>query len=317
MHRWREEVTGTVADMDLLQLELPLDLVGPEPVLVVAFDGWTDAGEGGTAAADALRDAFPPVRLGAFPSDDLYDYRDRRPTLAIDRGVLSRAEWPEVVVELLSPPSGPPLLLVGGPEPDFAWRTLAADLAELAEATGATRYVGLGSVPGPIPHTRPVHLIATSSDPELLERIGRPHEQVIVPASCQVAIEAELAEAELETLGLWVRIPHYVAGEYPEAARALLEQLSSYLGTPVDLSEFDSDIEDNRARLDVAAHGSDEVKEHVAQLERLYDAEAEAERLATGSDRAPDGPGSLSEDQVPSADALAAEIERFLQGRKD
>ncbi len=303
--------------MDLLQLELPLDLVGPDPVLVVAFDGWTDAGEGGTAAADALRDAFPPTRLGAFPSDDLYDYRDRRPTLAIDRGELSRAEWPEVVVELLTPPSGPPLLLVGGPEPDFAWRTLASDLLALAAATGSTRYVGLGSVPGPIPHTRPVHLIATSSDPELLERVGRPHEQVIVPSSCQVAIEAELAEAGLQTLGLWVRIPHYVAGEYPEAARALLEQLTVHLGTPVDLSEFDADIEENRARLDVAAHGSEEVKEHVAQLERLYDAEAEAERLATGSDRAPDGLGALSEDQVPSADALAAEIERFLQGRKD
>jgi len=306
-----------VAPMDLLQLELPLDLVGTDPVLVVAFDGWTDAGEGGTAAADALRDAFPPTRLGAFPSDDLYDYRDRRPTLAIDRGELSRAEWPEVVVELLAPPSGPPLLLVGGPEPDFAWRTLAADLVELAEATGGTRYVGLGSVPGPIPHTRPVHLIATSSDQDLLERIGRPHEQVIVPASCQVAIEAELAAAGLQTLGLWVRIPHYVAGEYPEAARALLEQLTVHLGTPVDLSEFDSDIEENRARLDVAAHGSDEVKEHVAQLERLYDAEAEAERLATGNERVPDGLGSLSEEQVPSADALAAEIERFLQGRKD
>jgi len=303
--------------MDLLQLDLPLDLVGDEPVLVVAFDGWTDAGEGGTAAADALRDAFAPTRLGAFPSDALYDYRDRRPTLAIDQGVLSRADWPEVVVELLTPPSGPPLLLVGGPEPDFAWRTLARDLTSLAREVGATRYVGLGSVPGPIPHTRPVHLIATSNDTELLERIGRPHEQVIVPASCQVALEAEFAEAGLQTLGLWVRIPHYVAGEYPEAARALLEQLSIHLGTPVDLSELDTDIEENRARLDVAAHGSQEVREHVAQLERLYDAEAEAERLATGSERIPDGLGALSEEQVPSADALAAEIERFLQGRKE
>ena len=305
--------------MELLHLEMPLDVVGDDPVLVVAFDGWTDAGEGGTAAADALRDAFPASRIGAFPSDALFDYRDRRPALDIDQGELGSVDWPEVVVELLTPPSGPPLLLVGGPEPDLAWRTLAGDLAELAAGTGATRYVGLGAVPGPIPHTRPVHLIATSSDPELLERIGRPHEQVIVPASCQVALEAELRDAGLQTLGLWVRIPHYVAGEYPEAARALLEQLSSFLGTPVDLSEFDADVAENRARLDVAAQGSEEVKEHVAQLERLYDAELEAERLAsgTGPERAPDGLGSLSEEQLPRADDLAAEIERFLQGRKE
>ncbi|MFP4312337.1 MAG: PAC2 family protein [Nitriliruptoraceae bacterium] len=303
--------------MNLLTLERSLELVGPDPVLVVAFDGWTDAGEGGTAAADALRDAFEPIRLGAFASDALYDYRDRRPALAIDQGVLSRADWPEVVVELLEPPSGPPLLLVGGPEPDLGWRTLAADLVELARLAGASRYVGFGSVPGPIPHTRPVHLIATSNDPEVLERIGRPHEQVVVPASCQVALEAELAAAGLQTLGLWVRIPHYVAGEYPEAARALLEQLTIHLGTPIDLSELDEDIADNRARLDVAAEGSEEVREHVLQLERLYDAELQAERLSLRPERAPDGLGALSEEHVPSADALAAEIERFLQGRKD
>jgi hypothetical protein len=301
--------------MELLTLDQPLDEIGPDAVLVVAFDGWTDAGEGGTAAADTLREAFPPMRLGAFPSDALYDYRDRRPSLSIDKGLLGSPDWPETTVEVLSPPSGPTLILVGGPEPDLSWRTIASDLAELAQRTGIDRYVGLGSVPGPIPHTRPVQLICTSSDVEVLERIGRPHEEVVVPASCQVALEATLRDAGLETLGLWVRIPHYVAGEYPDAARALLEQLSAYLGTPVDLTEFDDNIAQNRARLDVAAQGSDEVREHVEQLEQMYDAEAEAERLATASDstRGPD----MTEEQIPSSDDLAAEIERFLQGRPD
>lgn len=306
---------GYRGGMDLLRLDEPLDGIGDDPVLVLALDGWTDAGEGGTLAADTLRDAFPPVRLGAFPSDTLYDYRDRRPALSIDHGVLGQPEWPELTLELLRPPSGPPLLMVVGPEPDFAWRTIGADLTEFAWRVGASRYVGLGSVPGPIPHTRPVQVICTSSDPDLLERIGRPHEEVVVPASCQVAIEAELRDAGLDTLGLWVRVPHYVAGEYPEAARALLEQLSAYLGTPVDLGGFDDEIADNRSRLDVAAQGSDEVREHVEQLERLYDAEAEAERLATASDARP--ATAITEEQVPSADDLAAEIERFLQGRTE
>ena len=300
--------------MDLLRLDAPLDDLGSEPVLVLALDGWTDAGDGGTLAADTLRDTFPSTRLGDFAPDALYDYRDRRPALQIDRGVLGKPDWPELVVDRLSPPAGPTLLLVSGAEPDLAWRTIGADLVELASLAGVSRYVGLGSVPGPIPHTRPVQLIATSSETDLLERIGRPHEEVIVPASCQVALEAVLRDAGLETLGLWVRIPHYVAGEYPAAARALLEQLSSHLGTPVDLTGFDDEMAENRARLDVAAQGSDEVSEHVRQLERLYDAEAEAERLATGQGRRDT---ALSEEQVPSADELASEIERFLQGRTD
>lgn len=297
--------------MELLNLDQPLDGIGPDPVLLVALDGWTDAGEGGTTAAQALRDAFAPVRLGSFPSDALFDYRDRRPTLEIDQGRLGTPDWPEVTVELLSPPSGPPLVLVGGPEPDLRWRTFAADIVEFAWRIGAERHVGLGSVPGPLPHTRPVQVICTSSDDDVLERVGRPHEQVVVPASCQVALEAALADAGLETLGLWARIPHYVAGEYPEAARALLEQFSAHLGTPVDLSAFDAQIADNRARLDVAAQGSDEVREHVEQLEQMYDAEAEAERQGSGGAR------SITEEQVPSADDLAAEIERFLQGRSE
>ncbi len=302
--------------MELLRLDHPLDEIGPDAVLVVALDGWTDAGDGGSAAAGRLREAFTPVPLGRFPSDALFDYRDRRPALSIDRGVLGDPDWPEITIELLSPPSGPPLILVCGAEPDLAWQGFANDLAELCAKVGAGRYVGLGSVPGPIPHTRPVHIIATSSDTELLDRIGRPHEEMVVPASCQVALETVLRDAGLDTLGLWVRIPHYVAGEYPEAARALLEQLSSHIGTPVDLSSFDEDVAENRARLDVAAEGSDEVREHVAQLERLYDAEAEAERLATASGSSPSSP-AITEEQVPSADDLAAEIERFLQGRND
>lgn len=301
--------------MELLRLDQPLDDVGPDPVIVLALDGWTDAGEGGTLAADALRDAFAPRRLGMFSPDALYDYRDRRPSLAIDQGRLGDPEWPELTVELLTPPSGPPLVLVCGAEPDLSWRRIGDDLVELASAVGAKRYVGLGSVPGPIPHTRPVQVISTSSDPQLIERLGRPHEQVVVPASCQVALETVLRDAGITTLGLWVRIPHYVAGEYPEASRALLERFSAHLGTPVDLTPFDEPVSENRARLDVAASSSDEVREHVRQLERIYDAEAEAERLATAADL-PLGT-DLADQRVPSADEIAAEIERFLKGRTD
>jgi phage host-nuclease inhibitor protein Gam len=106
-----------------------------------------------------------------------------------------------------------------------------------------------------------------------------------------------------------------VAGEYPDAARALLERFSAHLGTPVDLTAFDEAVASNRAKLDVAAASSEEVSEHVRQLERLYDAEQEAERLATQGDEA--GAPTLTEEQVPSADELAAEIERFLKGRTE
>jgi hypothetical protein len=298
--------------MRILRLTGSLQRVRPDPVLLLSLDGWTDAGTGGTAAANHLRERFDAVELGRFDSDALFDYRDRRPALPIDRGRLGAVAWPTLVVEHLSPASGPDLVLITGPEPDLAWQTLIEDIGELADLIGARRYVGFGSVPGPLPHTRPVRVVCTSNDPALLERLGGPHEQMIVPASCQVAIEAALAEHGLTTLGMWVRIPHYVAGTYPEASRTLLERLSAHLGTPIDLSVFDEDVAENRTRLDAASSSSEEVQDHVRQLERLYDAEADRPEGPLGIDLQRGAP--LTDLDVPSGDELAEEIERFLRG---
>jgi predicted ATP-grasp superfamily ATP-dependent carboligase len=301
--------------MRLLRLAADLPDAGPDPVLVAALDGWTDAGSAGTTAAELLLDQFEVTEIGSFDPDELFDYRDRRPVVEIDRGLLGAPRWPELHVDLITPPAGPRIVLVGGAEPDLRWRSLSADVVELARSLGVRRYVGLGSVPGPIPHTRPVQLISTSSDPELLSRFGRPHEQVVVPASCQVALEAELRSAGVTTLGLWARLPHYVATDYPAASKALLERFSAYTGTPVDVAGFEAAIEDQRVQLDEAAAASEEITEHVRGLESMYDAVLEAERQERSE--ADDPLERLSPEQVPSGDEIAAEVERFLRGRAD
>ena len=71
-------------------------------------------------------------------------------------------------------------------------------------------------------------------------------------------------------------------------------------------------LEGNRERLDVAATSSDEVRDHVAQLERLYDAETGRPGGPLGIDLQRGAP--ITDVDVPSGDELAAEIERFLRG---
>lgn len=285
--------------MDLLQLDTDLP-TPPEPVVVMlALDGWTDAGRGGSMAAEALVDQLPTRRVGAFEPDAIFDYRDRRPVLEIDRGLLDDPQWPSLELRLLEPAGGPRLLLLQGDEPDFRWQGLCRDLVEVAERSGAERYVGLGAVPGPIPHTRPARLIATSSDTELLEQIGRPHEQVMVPASFQVVVETALRDVGLTTLGLWARIPHYIAGDYPEGASLLLQRLTRHLELPLDTGVFDDDVEEHRQRLDVAATGSPDVQQHIKQLEEAYDSDTAMEGGLGGP--------------LPTGDQIAAEVERFLR----
>jgi hypothetical protein len=285
-------------------------------VLVIAIDGWTDAGLGGTTAAEALRDAFEPQRLGVFDSDALYDYRDRRPQLAIDRGILGEPEWPELTVERLTPPAGPPLILVTGPEPDLGWQALGRDLvrARRARRRPALRRARqrARADPAHAPGAADLHLVRPGP-----RRAHRPPARAGDRARVLPGRDGGAAARRRADDGRAVgpgaplrrrRVPGGVAGP----ARAAV---TAYLGTPVDLSAFEAPIAENRAKLDVAATSSDEVTEHVAQLERLYDAELEAERLSGALDGA--GTGAMSEERVPSADELAAEIERFLKGRAD
>lgn len=274
-----------------------------DAVLVLALDGWTDAGQGGTLAAEQLLRQLPSDLLGSFDSDRLFDYRDRRPLLAIDEGMLADPEWPALDAWHVRPPDGPDVVLVSGAEPDFSWRTLCDELAGLCRQLDVRRYVGLGAVPGPVPHTRPVRMIATSSDEELLERMGRPHERVIVPASCQVVIEAAMRDAGLQTLGLWARIPHYVAGEFPAGAQTLLQRIDEHLGLDLDASVFDADVLEHRTKLDVAAAASPEITEHIGQLEQSYDADVPDDGGLTGP--------------LPTGDQIAAELERFLRDEAD
>ncbi len=285
--------------MEILRLQ-DLSAALVDPVIVVALDGWTDAGRAGSLAGETLQRSWRGDRIGEFEADALFDYRDRRPILSIDRGLLKRPVWPSLEVFALSPTSTLSLLLVQGAEPDLAWQRLCGDLVELAEAVGAVRYVGFGAVPAPVPHTRGTQVITTGSDEALLDRYGRPHERLTVPASCQVIIEAAMRDAGLQTLGLWARIPHYIAGDYPAGAHALLSVFNDFLDTELDLAELEAQAEQERQRLDLAATNSAEIVAHIRQLELTYD-----ENLVQDA-----GLGGL-----PSGDEIAADLERYLRSQ--
>jgi proteasome assembly chaperone (PAC2) family protein len=287
--------------MNLLRLDGPLPTDLHDPVLVVALDGWTDAGEGGTRAARELVEQFDGTRLGELDPDALFDYRDRRPVLEIERGALGELQWPALELHWARPTAGPDLLLLHGAEPDLGWKAVVATLTTFVEEVGVQRSIGLGSVPGPIPHTRSSRLIVTSTDEHVFDRFGRPHEELVVPASCQVALERELGQADVPSTGLWVRIPHYVATDYPEASQVLLRSFGTIVGIDVEADHIDPEIEAQRAKLDEAAAGSPEVQAHIRMLEEAYDEAVD------------DGPSGLDRGPIPTGDQIAAELERFLR----
>lgn len=259
------------------------------PVLVAALEGWVDAGTAGTLAARQL--ALHGRTVATCDPDAIYDYRARRPTLEISDGRPMRLDWAELSVTAVRH-GDRDVLVLRGPEPDYRWRELSAEIVELSRELGVVSWVSLGAIPAAVPHTRPVPILATASAPGLLPdgiRQG-PDGLLRVPAAALSVMEVAMAGAGIPAVGLFAQVPHYVAGPYPTAALALLAALGTFLGLELPVGTLASQALERRGLLDAAAASDEDTRAHVERLELLAD-----------------------QARLPAGDELIAEIERFLR----
>jgi predicted ATP-grasp superfamily ATP-dependent carboligase len=199
---------------------------------------------------------------------------------------------------------GQDVLVLSGPEPDMRWKGFSDALADLAAEFGVRLLVGLGAFPAPVPHTRSAPLAATASNAELAQEIGIVPGVIDVSAGVLAALERRLNEVGVPTIGIWARVPHYVAGmPYPEASKLLLEGLAKVSGVTVDTTALNEAAEATRARLDELTANSPQHAALVSQLETQFDEDAQGQALANAA-----GWGDL-----PSGDELAEEFERYLR----
>lgn len=221
--------------MTLYHLTDPGDLDAPS--VVVALDGWVDAGAASTTAARLLTDGGEVV--ATFDPDLLFDYRSRRPTLEIVDGRPSELTWPELVLRR-SRPGGRDLLVLTGPEPDYRWRELAEAAVELATRLGIVEWISLGAIPAAVPHTRPVPILGTASRPGLLrgDVLAGPAGTLTVPSAALSVLDHAVSQAGIPAVGYFAQVPHYLTGPYPAAAVELLRAVGLHLGLDVDLARY-------------------------------------------------------------------------------
>ena len=262
------------------------------PVLIAAFDGWVNAGEAGTAAAEFLVDGGS--ELGHFDSDELFDFRDTRPALTFSEGVIRSLAWPSVGM-FHHAVGGRDVLVITGTEPSLGWRSFSRTVGDLAEQYGVSEFVALGGIPWAAPHTRPVTLITTSSATERISDLAdHPQGELTVPGSVSSALELEMIERGIPTMGFWARVPNYLGTRFFSAAMALLERIDTHLDLGLDLVDFAAEADAQRIHLDAIADGRPDVRSMIEQLEALVDGGSQA-----------------------SGEQLASEIERFLRNRSD
>jgi proteasome assembly chaperone (PAC2) family protein len=274
------------------------------PVLVVALEGWVDAGLGATTAIAALLGQGATAPLITFNGEHFLDQRARRPVARIVNGVTTELTWPRTVVRHGHDGAGNDVLYLVGPEPDFHWRAFTDAVVGLARSWRVRMMVGLGAFPAPAPHTRPVRLAATAPEQsaDLIERIGIVQGELEVPAGVLSALELTFGAAGVPAVSLWARVPHYVAGmPFPEASAALIDGLSEIAGLSLDSAQLRHAADSSRRQVDQLIADNNEHQAMVRKLEENIDA---SEGNAMGVD------------EVPTGDEIAAELEKFLRGEE-
>lgn len=282
-----------------------------QPTLIVALDGFIDAGSVASTASTFLRHRWVAEPMAVFDPDAFIDYRARRPTVVIDNGRIRRVEWPklELLAAKVDGPCDAVLLL--GPEPDMRWRAFGNAVVDACEQLGIERVIGLGAYPAATPHTRPtsivradnlaVHATGASWGSRASARPGdgRPVAGYTGPIGASTALQGILADHDVPAIGLWAEVPHYIAASpHPPAALALVEAVARLMETEVDTTELKAAATHHLQQVDEAVAEHAEAAEMISGLEQLQD---------SGND----------EEGLPTGDDLAAEIERFLRMRPD
>jgi len=285
--------------MNLLSFANDLDL--DHPIMLLAMSGWVDAASVGTDAIGLIADDGEVI--AAFEPDELFDYRSSRPVLHFSSGELTDVAWPrlEIVHRKID---GIDLLIITGNEPDFRWQQLTLEFVALAERYGVSRFVTLGAVPAPVPHTRPVRVVCTTSDPELLLDTDEvlPND-LIVPGAAVSVIRQGIADAGIPAIGYWVQMPHYLQSPFHPGVLSLVERVGDQVGIAFPIGDLAEKASAQLEDIDRDLSERSDAKEYVERLEKMQDEQDEQD----------EPPPIISFDDLPSPDEIGAEVEKFLR----
>ncbi len=280
----------------MIELEGSLNL--RDPVVLAAFEGWNDAADAATATLDHLAEVWKARTVAALDSDDYYDFQVNRPTVALGEDGARTITWPTTRIMVATPPDAPrDIVLLRGIEPNMRWRPFCDELLKVVEALGVEMCVLLGALLADSPHTRPIPVTASATDPELAAALGFEPSKYEGPTGVLGVLQERCQRAGLPAVSFWAAVPHYVAQPpCPKATLALLRKVEDLLDLAVPLGDLPEDARAWERGVDDLAKDDTEVSEYVRSLEQARDAADLPE--ATG-------------------EAIAKEFERYLRRRPE
>jgi predicted ATP-grasp superfamily ATP-dependent carboligase len=268
------------------------------PTLIAAFRGWNDGGQGASLAAGYLAKLWGAERFAEVDPENFFDFQATRPHVTLEDGVTRRIDWPATVFYHGRPPGlDHDVVLLLGIEPNLRWRAFTDIVVGFAKELEIELVVSLGALLADVPHTRPCPVTGTASDEQLVERLGLSASRYEGPTGLVGVLHDACRGVDLPSVSLWAAVPHYVSlTPSPRAALALCERLGDLLGTSIETEELE---EASAAYVDQVSEAVSSDPDTATYVEEL---EARADEIL--------------EEDVPSGEALAAELTRFLRNRE-
>jgi proteasome assembly chaperone (PAC2) family protein len=280
----------------VIELEDVPDLVNP--VVIAAFEGWNDAADAASSVVDHLIRVWSARTVGAVDPEDFYDFQVNRPVVGSDELGHRRLTWPSIQIAIASPPDlDRDIILIRGIEPNMRWRQFSAELLAAVDDLGGELVVTLGALLADTPHTRPIPVSGTATEPELIDRLKLEQSTYEGPTGILGVLQDACSLLDVPAVSYWAAVPHYVAQPpCPKATLALIGQLEELLEVSVPLGDLPEDARAWERGVDELAEEDEDVADYVRALEETRD---------------------TTDLPEASGDAIAREFERYLRRRQD
>ena len=273
------------------------------PVMILAFSGWNDAGEAATGAVDHLLTAWAnspfevvPTLIADVDPEEFYDFQVNRPHIFTDENESRSITWPTTqIYSLALAHLARDLVIVKGIEPSMRWKSFGRELLDLADDLEVELIVTLGSLLADIPHSRAISINASAANPTIAKRLGVDISRYEGPTGILGIIQYGCVRRGIDALSLWAPVPHYASNApSPKASLALIHGLEEFLHIHILQEELAASSDAWEVEINELAQQDSDISEYVRALEETKDAA-----------------------EIPdiSGEMIAKEFERYLRRR--
>ncbi|WP_426244520.1 PAC2 family protein [Nocardioides sp. LHG3406-4] len=273
----------------MIEIDDLTDLVNP--VVIAAFEGWNDAAESASQVVAHLMAVWDATVVGAIDPEEFYDFQVNRPMVSTDDNGHRRLIWPTTQIAVASPPNlDRDVILIRGIEPNMRWRQFCAELLAACDELGGELVVTLGALLADTPHTRPIPVTGTATEPDLVDRLKLEQSTYEGPTGIVGVFQDACDRLDIPSVSYWAAVPHYVAQPpCPKATLALIGQIEDLLGASIPLGDLPEEARAWERGVDELAEEDEDIAEYVQALEETRDTtdlpEASGEAIAREFER--------------------------------